>query len=75
MENEQLQIKEYRQAMELLDYFKQRIESGEVMSMLIICEMTSGEMAGGTTATQNVYSLAGYMMTWLMRRLGFVERQ
>ena len=71
-DNEQLNIREYKQSLELLDHFRKRIESGEILSMLIVCEQADGSMCGGTTATQNQFAVAGYMQLWAMRRLGMV---
>jgi hypothetical protein len=67
----ELNIKEHEQAQQLLEDFKRRISSGEVMSLLIIAEGTDGSMMGGTTSTQNQFAVAGYMLSWAMRRLGF----
>jgi hypothetical protein len=67
----ELNIKEHSQALQLLDDFKQKVEAGEIMSLIVICEGTDGSMMGGTTATQNQFAVAGYMLSWAMRRLGF----
>ncbi len=72
-DHEQLNIKEYRQALDLLEVIRKQVESGEVMSVLAICERVDGEMEGGTTATQNQFAVAGYMLTWAIRRLGFTN--
>jgi hypothetical protein len=68
-----LNVKEYDQAIQLLDDFKRRVEEGEIISLLVICEGTDGGMLGGCTATQNQFSVAGYMLTWAIRRLGFTS--
>lgn len=69
----QLGIVEYRQALELLEHFRERVERGEIMSVLIMCEMSDGSMSGGCTATQNVFGIAGLALAWAMRRLGFTS--
>lgn len=71
--NEQLNIREFGQAVDLLDQFKGMVERGEVMSVLVICEGTDGSIFGGTTGTQNQYTLAGAMLSWALRRLGFTR--
>jgi hypothetical protein len=72
-DNEQLRIKEYDQAMSILDLARGKVERGEVVSMLMLCEMADGTMEGCTTATQNQFAVAGYMVTWALRRLGFTQ--
>lgn len=71
MSDEQLRIKEYSQALDLLEDFKKEVEAGNVMSLVIVAECTNGDMRGGTTATQNVYAVAGYMLAWALRRMSF----
>jgi hypothetical protein len=71
--DEQLNIKEYAQALELLEIIKKDVEEGDIMSVLIVCERTDGQMQGGCTATQNQYAMAGYMLTWALKRLGFTS--
>jgi hypothetical protein len=72
---EQFQIKEYRQSLELLDDLRARVERGEVLSILAVCELSGGDMAGLCTATDNVYALFGYALSWTMRRMGFVNER
>lgn len=73
MTNDQLKIVEYEQAKDLLSYFTEKVEAGEIMSLTIVSELTDGNMCGGTTDTQNQYAVAGYMLAWALRRLGFVD--
>lgn len=68
-------IREYDQAIELLDDMRKKVESGEIMSLLIMAERTDGCMEGACTASQQVFSMAGYMISWAMRRMGFVENK
>ena len=70
---ESYQIREYREALALLDYLKERVERGEVMSILAVCEDTDGTMSGSCTATQNTYAVFGYLLSWAMIRMGFVQ--
>ena len=70
-DNEQLNIKEYQESLQLLEAIKKDVENGSVLSVLILCEMADGSMKGGTTATQHQFAVAGYMLTWALRRLGF----
>ena len=71
--NEQLRIKEFHQAMDAIETLKKQVEAGEILSVLVVCERTDGEMQGVTTATQNTFAVAGYMLTWALRRLGFTN--
>ena len=73
MSKSQLNIAEYEQAQDLLGYFKEKVEAGEIVSMLVMVELADGNMCGGTTDTQNQYTTAGYMLTWALRRLGFAD--
>lgn len=68
-----LKIKEYDQAIKLLDDIRAEVEAGNVMSVTIACETTGGELYGGCTATQNRFAVAGYMLAWAMERLGFAN--
>jgi hypothetical protein len=71
--NEQINIKEYEQSLQLLEAIRKRVEDGEVLSLIVMCEMANGDMQGGTTATQNQFAVAGYMLAWALRRLGFTQ--
>ena len=71
--NEQLRINEFHQAMDAIETLKKQVEAGEIMSVLMVCERTDGEMQGITTSTQNTFAVAGYMLTWALRRLGFTS--
>ena len=42
------------------------------MSLLLISERVDGTMWGGCTSTQNVFQVAGAMLSWALRRMGFV---
>jgi hypothetical protein len=68
-----LKIQQFDESMQLLDYTREKLLQGEIMSLLIISELTSGDMEGSTTATENVFGVAGYMMAWAMRRMGFTQ--
>ena len=72
-QNEQFQIKEFDQAISVLDAIRQGVEAGEIMSLTVVCETTDGQMRGACTATQNQFAVAGYMLTWALRRLGFAQ--
>ncbi len=71
---EHLRIKEYDQAIKLLDDVRAEVEAGNIMSIAIVCETTGGEMFGGCTASQNKFALAGYMIAWAMDRMDFPNR-
>jgi hypothetical protein len=71
MDNDQLRIREYEQALELIEAIKQDVLNGEILSVLIVCERSDGQMQGGTTATSNQYALCGYMFKWALNRMGF----
>jgi hypothetical protein len=68
---EELRIKEYGEAVKLLDELRKMVEDGEVMSVLAVVEMADGGMGGMSTATSNVYALYGYLLSWAMIRMGF----
>lgn len=70
MNNDQINIKEYQEAKDLIKELSDRVDRGEILSMLVLSEMTSGDMLGATTSTQNQFAVAGYMVLWAMRRLG-----
>lgn len=70
---EEFRIKEYDQAIKLIDELRGQVEAGEILSVLFLCERTDGHMWGGCTATQNVFSMCGYMMMWALKRIGFVH--
>jgi len=69
---QEFQIKEYGESMALIDELRKQVEAGEVLSVLFVAERTDGDLWGGCTSTQNVFALAGYMLAWALRRLGFV---
>lgn len=69
---QEFRIKEYDEALKLIDELREQVEAGEVMSVLFVSERTDGQMWGGCTSTQNVFALAGYMFAWAFRRMGFV---
>jgi hypothetical protein len=71
---EEFQIKEYREALELIEELRKQVEAGEVMSVLFVAERTDGQMWGGCTTTQNVFTVAGYMLAWALRRIGFIQK-
>jgi hypothetical protein len=73
--NEQLNISEFKEALDLLDAVREGVQRGEIMSVMVICEKTDGDLCGGNTATQNQFTVAGYMLTWALRRLGFTQFQ
>lgn len=66
-------IKEYGEALQLLDDLRKQVESGEIMSILAVAERTDGAMQMASTGTQHVYSLFGYMFACGMSRMGFVQ--
>ncbi len=68
---EHMRIKEYDQSVKLLDQLREELDKGNIMSILIVAETTGGELWSGCTKTQNVYMLAGGLMSWAMTRLGF----
>jgi hypothetical protein len=70
---EEFQIKEYKESVQLLDDLRERVERGEVLSLLAVMELTDGTMAGVSTSTANVYALYGYLMSWGLLRMGFVH--
>ena len=70
---EQFQIKEYAEALQLLDDLRAKVESGEVMSVLAVSELVDGSMGGWCTSTQNIFAISGYMLAWAMMRMGFVR--
>ena len=65
--------REYDDALEMLEEMKKKVENGEIISVLILAEQVDGCMFGSTTHTQNVFAVAGYMMLWAMKRLGFQD--
>ncbi len=67
----ELNLKEYKEGGDLLEAFRVRLEAGELMSLLIVAERADGQMEGGCTTTQNVFTLAGYMLYWILQRIGF----
>ncbi len=69
----ELMIKEYGEAIQLLEDLKKKVEAGELMSILAVGELTSGDMYGACTSSQNVFAMAGYMFSWSMMRMGFVR--
>ena len=71
----ELRIKEYDQAVELLDDLRRRLDLGEIMSILAVVECADGGMSGSCTATQNVYALYGYALSWAMARMGFLHSE
>lgn len=70
-----MRIKEYDQAVKLLDDIRAEVEAGNILSVTIVCETTSGDLYGGCTATQNKFSVGGYLLAWAMDRLGFTNSQ
>ena len=70
---ENFRIKEYDESIQLLDELRGQVERGEVMSILAIAERTDGGMQGSSTGTSNVYGLFGYMFSWGMMRMGFIQ--
>ena len=70
---DEFQIKEYRESIQLLDDLRARVESGEIMTILAVAEMTDGSMAGWYTSTLNVFAMCGYIMSVAMIRMGFVQ--
>ena len=69
---EEFRIKEYDESIKLMDELRTQVEAGEIMSILVVAERTDGHLWGGCTSTQNVFALAGYMLAWALRRMGFV---
>ena len=69
---EEFRIKEYDEALQLLDDIRGQVERGEVMSVLAVMELADGTMGGASTATTNVYALYGYLMSWGLLRMGFL---
>lgn len=70
---DQLNISEFRESLDLLSAIREGVERGEIMSIVVVCELTDGSLCGGTTATQNQFAVAGYLIKWAMRRLGFAD--
>lgn len=68
-------IKEYDEALQLIEELRAQVEAGEVMSVLFVAERTDGQMWGGCTSTQNVFALGGYMLSWALKRMGFVRQE
>lgn len=70
---EEFRIKEYDQAIKLLDDIKAEVEAGNILSVTVACETTSGDLFGGCTACQNVFQIAGYMIAWALERMHFTN--
>jgi hypothetical protein len=70
--SKEFQIKEYDEALQLIEALREQVEAGEVLSVLFVSERTDGQMWGGCTSTQNVFALCGYMVYWALQRMGFV---
>lgn len=69
----ELRIKEYDEAIALLDEYKKRVEDGEIMSIVVVAECVDGGMIGARTSIQNVFAMAGYMLTWALRQMNFLQ--
>jgi hypothetical protein len=68
---EEFRIKEYDQALKLIEDLRRQVEAGEILSVLFVAERVDDTMYGACTATQNVFAVAGYMLGWAMKRIGF----
>jgi hypothetical protein len=73
--SEEFRIKEYDEMTALLDDYRKKLEEGNIISLLIMAERTDGQMEGGSSQTQNVFSVCGYALFWAMRRMGFMKEE